>query len=283
MSDALDDGSEGPDDEVRVRFAAARELMDRAAELAAGYFERVGSLEVHSKGLQDVVTEADLQVELLLRDGLAAAFGQDAFFGEETGAHEVAGAEGIWVVDPIDGTQPFVAGMTGWCVSLAYVRRGVLEFGIVACPALGEVFAGGRGIPATLDGRPIQVHPGTSLTDGITGVGYSPRIGVDDILPVLDRLLRAGGTYFRNGSGALSLCYVACGRLLGYVEPHINSYDCLGAIAVVEAAGGQVNDYLTGDALWSGNRVVAGPPTVYPALDAVCGPPAAPTAPLRSY
>jgi myo-inositol-1(or 4)-monophosphatase len=264
--------TENPDPEVRDRYDVARTLMAQASDLAGRYFEQVSTLEVHSKGLQDVVTEADLQVELLLKNGLAQAFPADAFFGEETGSSEVEGAEGIWVVDPIDGTQPFVSGMTGWCVSLAYVHRGVLQFGVVVNPALAEEFAGGRGIPATLNGRPIAVHPGTSLTAGITSVGYSPRIGVDDILPVLDRLLRSGGTFFRNGSGALTLCYVAAGRLLGYVEPHINSYDCLGGIAIVEAAGGRVNDYLVGDAMWVGNRIVAGPPAVYDELDRVCGP-----------
>ena len=103
-------------------------------------------------------------------------------------------------------------------------------------------------------------------------VGYSSRIGPDDILPVLDRLLRQGGMFFRNGSAALSLCYVACGRLLGYIEPHINSWDCLGALAVIESAGGRSNYRLTDDTLLRGSRIVAGPPAVYADLDAVLGP-----------
>ncbi|MDT7573917.1 MAG: monophosphatase, partial [Pseudonocardiales bacterium] len=76
--------------------------------------------------------------------------------------------------------------------------------------------------------------------------------------------------------GALTLCYVACGRLLGYVEPHINSWDCLGGLAVVDAAGARTNDYLRGDALANGNRIVAGTPAVYDALDAVLGDPGPP-------
>jgi len=102
-------------------------------------------------------------------------------------------------------------------------------------------------------------------------VGYSPRIGADDIMPVFERLLRHGGTYHRHGSGAIAVCYVACGRLLGYVEPHIDSWDCLGGVAAVLAAGGRTNDYLAGDALLAGNRLVAGPPAVFDALAAVLG------------
>jgi myo-inositol-1(or 4)-monophosphatase len=67
----------------------------------------------------------------------------------------------------------------------------------------------------------------------------------------------------------LGLCDVACGRLVGYVEPHINSWDCLGAIAVLHAAGCQVNDFLSGDALRKGNPIVAGPPAVYRELAAL--------------
>jgi myo-inositol-1(or 4)-monophosphatase len=254
-----------------TRYEAARELTLEAGALAGEFFARVAELPVQSKGTQDMVTEADVEVELLLRRGLAERFPDDAFLGEETGATDLGGAAGIWVVDPIDGTQPFVSGMTSWCVSVAYVRDGALQFGFIANPALDELFEGGLDRPARLNGREIAPHPGRAITDGIVSVGYSPRVGADDILPVFDRLLRRGGMYFRNGSGALTLAYVACGRILGYVEPHINSYDCLGGIAIVRAAGGRTNDFLTGDALLQGNRIVAGPPQVFEELDEILG------------
>ena len=256
-------------DGLAERYDAGRELVLRAGALAAEYAGRLAELDVRWKGAQDVVTEADLEVELLIKRGLAG-FG-DGFLGEETGAEGLADAEGVWVIDPVDGTQPFVSGMPSWCVSIAYVHRGELQFGFVHNPPLDELFEGGRGRPGLLNGRPVAPHPGRSLTDGIVSVGYSPRIRVDDVLPVLDRLLRQGGTFYRNGSGALSLCYVGCGRLLGYVEPHINSWDCLAALAVIESAGGRTNDFLTGDALLAGNRIVAAAPAVYDALDAVLG------------
>ena len=258
------------DEALAERYAAGRELTLRAGALAAEYATRLAELDVRWKGAQDVVTEADLEVELLIKRGLAA-FPADGFLGEETGAEGLADAEGVWVVDPIDGTQPFVSGLPSWCVSVANVLRGALQFGFVHNPPLGELFEGGLGRPALLDGHPIAPHPGLGLGDGIVSVGFSSRVGPDDVVPVIDRLLRRGGIYYRNGSGALSLCYVACGRLLGYVEPHINSWDCLGALAVIRAAGAQDNDYLTGDALLQGNRIAAGPPAVFADLDAVLG------------
>ena len=152
-----------------------------------------------------------------LKGRLADRFPGDAFLGEETGHADFPGSTGIWVVDPIDGTQPFVSGLPTWCISMAYVRDGSVLLGLVLNPVADELFAGGDGVAATLNGQPVRPHPGTSLADGLTYLGYSPRSRPDQIVPVLDRLLRAGGMYVRNGSGALGLCDVACGRLVGFV------------------------------------------------------------------
>jgi myo-inositol-1(or 4)-monophosphatase len=248
------------------RFDFASRLIQEAGDLALSYFRRLDTLTVQSKGQQDMASEADLNTELLIRDRLRARFPNDAFLGEETGRAEVASGEGIWVVDPIDGTQPFISGLTGWCVSIAFVLHGTLEMGLVYSPARGELFAGRRGAGATLNGSTILVSNAAHLTEGIVGVGYSPRVRPDEFLPMFSRLLEQGAMFYRDGSGALTLCYVACGRLIGYVEPHIHSWDCLGALAVIQAAGGTINDFLAGDGLWKGNPVIAGPAALYPTL-----------------
>ncbi len=253
-------------DDIEHRLAFARDLIAAAGELSLTYFDRVGTLTVTSKGVQDVVSEADVAVEKLIKQRIAEAFPSDAFLGEETGHSDFPGSTGIWVVDPIDGTQPFVSGLSSWCISIAYVRAGVLEFGLVNAPANRELFVGGRGIPATKNGQPISLHPGTDLTDGLTYLGCAARIPADDIIPVFARLMRRRGMYLRNGSGALGICDVACGRLLGLVEPHIWSWDCLGGIAVLQAAGGVTNDYLADDGLTKGNWLVAATPATYDAL-----------------
>ena len=149
------------------------------------------------------------------------------------------------------------------------LSHGAVEAGLVFAPARAELFAGRRGAGATLNGKPIHIKNTTKLSDGIIGVGYSPRVQPDAFLSVFGPLLREGAMFYRDGSGALALCYVACGRLIGYVEPHINSWDCLGAIAVIEAAGGTVSDFLANDGLWKGNRLLAGSAALYPKLVAL--------------
>ena len=257
---------------INERFDFGLDLIQQAGELALSYFRRLDTLLVHSKGPQDMASEADLNTELLIRDRLKEKFPEDAFLGEETGRTDFAPGQGIWVVDPIDGTQPFISGLTGWCVSIAFVLNEILEIGLVFSPARGELFAGNRGRGATLNGKAIRVSEATRLTDGIVGVGYSPRVRPEEFLALFSRLLDQGAMFYRDGSGALALCYVAGGRLIGYVEPHINSWDCLGALAVIQAAGGTISDFLSNDGLWKGNRLVAGPAALYPALSDLFAP-----------
>jgi myo-inositol-1(or 4)-monophosphatase len=256
-------------DGLAERYEFGATLIVEAAALAQRYFESQESLTVRSKGTQDMVSEADVEVERLIQGAIAERFPGDAFFGEEFGHSEVEGAQDIWIVDPIDGTQPFLKELSSWCVSIGFARDGVLEMGFVAAPARGEVFMGRRGHGATLNGKPIHVSDSTSLDDGLLSIGMSPRIGPDEILPIVDKLLRQGVVYYREGSGALSLAYVAAGRLIGYIESHLNSWDGAGGVAIVQAAGGRVNEFLTEESLFKGAPIIATNDELYPALEAV--------------
>jgi myo-inositol-1(or 4)-monophosphatase len=256
-------------DEIRTRFEIARRVIREAGALANEYFGRIGTLTVKSKGSHDLVSEADLNTEVLIRQSIEKHFPQDAFLGEESGHIPSEAGQGIWVVDPIDGTQPFLSGLPNWCVSIAYVQDGKIEFGLVYNPPCNELFAGGRAFPATVNDKPIAVHPGTDLSAGLVGIGFSARTPHAFLFKALTELLDRQGMFFRNGSGALTLAYVAAGRLLGHVEPHMYPWDCLGAFAIIEAAGGKINEFLVGDALFEGNRVIAGSPAVFEQLEAL--------------
>ncbi len=258
-----------PEPDIAARFDFALALVREAGEHARSFLDNRAALEIKSKGLQDMVSQADLETELLIKRRLEERFPDDAFLGEETGATEFAEGQGVWVVDPIDGTQPYVSGLPSWCVSIGFVRDGAIHFGMVYAPTRGELFAGGIGFPATVNGAPVGRHPGRSIREGITAFGYSPRVGAETFLPMFGRFIERGGMYYRDGSGALMLCDVAAGRLLGYLEPHINSWDCVGALAVVHAAGLGSNDFLADDGLNKGNWLVAGSDVVRAELEAI--------------
>jgi myo-inositol-1(or 4)-monophosphatase len=137
------------------RFEFAQNLIMEAGDLALRYFANLGELSTMSKGARDMVSEADFAVERLIRDRLVASYPEDSYLGEETGHSKAGDDSGTWVVDPIDGTQPFLSGLSTWCISIAYVRSAEVQLGMVNNPAAGELFVGGTGRKAELNGRPI--------------------------------------------------------------------------------------------------------------------------------
>ena len=117
----------------------------------------------------------------------------------------------------------------------------------------------------------MRVHPGETLKDGVLGVGTSFRVGVEDFIPFLESVLRDGGMFIRNGSGALMITYVAAGRLIGYYEPHMNSWDALAGLVLVSEAGGLGNAFLENEGLMHGNPVLVGNPVVWQRLAVLAG------------
>ena len=254
---------------LNQRYDFGLALIREAGALANSYFNARDQLTIKNKGPQDLASEADLNTELLIRERLAKAFPQDAFLGEETTPTAYEPGQGIWVVDPIDGTQPFCLGLTSWCVSIGFMQNGIIQFGFVIAPARDELFAGGRNFPSTLNGKPIRVSAAASIREGLTCTGYSPKSGPALFLPAFERFLAAGGMFYREGSGALGLCYVAAGRLVGFFEPVIKSWDALGAIAVCEGSGAKVSDFLGNDGLFKGNSLIAAVPGAYEEIEAI--------------
>lgn len=255
-------------DDIERRYTLARQLAREAGDYAHAYFRRLDTLTVESKGTQDEVSIADRDTEAFIRTRIAGAFPDDGILGEE-GGDDRAGKRIIWVIDPIDGTACFVNAMYTWCVSIAVVVDGVPTIGAVYDPNAGELFHGVSGAfagvsqGAWVDDRPAKVKDVTDFRGGVLGVGFSHRSKPDEFTPFLHAVLSDGGMFYRNGSGALMLCYVAAGRLIGYYEPHINSWDCIAAVAIIEAAGGRCNRFLANDGMTRGNPIVAAGPSLY--------------------
>jgi myo-inositol-1(or 4)-monophosphatase len=247
------------------RADAARQIAVAAGRLALDYFRDPAALRIDRKGHQDFVSQADREVELLVRAELARVFPDDAIVGEE-GA-PVPGTSGFtWVIDPIDGTTNFINRIPAWTVVLAGVRDGRTQIGVIHDPCHDETFLAIRGGGATLNGVPIHAPRGMGLADGTTGIGFSGRVATTGTLRLMERIFAARGIFLRNASGALSLAYVAAGRLLGYAEEHMNAWDCLAGQLIVEEAGGGVEVQDADEMIARGGRVVVGLPGVFDEL-----------------
>jgi myo-inositol-1(or 4)-monophosphatase len=248
--------------ELAARFAAAQVLAREAGALAVALRGGPSSaFGVETKSALDFATEADRAVERLVIERLGKRFGDDVL-GEEYGAQRNAASDSrtigdrLWVVDPIDGTFNFIHGLKVWCVSIAFLAFGEIEFGVIYNPATNELFAARRGRGAFLDGERIGVS-GARHAAPLIEIGCSNRRPVAQYLDLIGRAFAAGCEFRRLGSGALGLASVAAGRTDGYLELHINAWDVLAGIVLVREAGGWANDFLAGDGLRQGNKIIA--------------------------
>ncbi len=230
----------------------ARELRDLAVDIAkeAGALARRRRSEgvaiaATKSALADIVTEADREVELLIRARLGDARPDDGFLGEESGAER--GASGLtWVVDPIDGTVNYAYGIPHYAVSIAVVE-GEPEpqtwdavAAAVFAPTEDELFTAYRGGGAWLgDARLAVGEPGDAGALIATGFGYDPATHAGDLERVA-QIMPLARDIRRAGAASLDLAYVAAGRLDGYVERGLQPWDHAAGALLVREAGGVV-------------------------------------------
>ncbi len=224
-------------------------LRDFAAGIAheAGAILREGWGREHEpehKGRIDLVTEYDRRSEALLLERVRARFPDHAILAEESGGSgAVAGFR--WLIDPLDGTTNFAHNYPFFCVSVGVERDGQPVAGVVHDPLRDETFAAASGLGATLDGRTIHVSGVADLLQAllVTGFHYSIRERSEPTLSLFrEFLLRAQGVR-RDGSAALNLCYLACGRFDGLWEAHLSPWDMAAGVLIVREAGGVVTDF----------------------------------------
>lgn len=211
--------------------------------------DRLGrALQVSNKGAIDLVTEADLASENLIIERIRSHYPRHAILAEESGDSETSSsnsdAEWKWIIDPLDGTTNYAHGYPCFCVSIGIERRGKLEIGVVYDPMRNEMFAAERGQGATLNERPMRVSAVEELERAMlcTGFPYDVRERPDFARDFSNFTMQAQAVR-RDGSAALDLAYVACGRFDGFWEDGLNPWDIAAGVVLIEEAGGTVSDF----------------------------------------
>jgi myo-inositol-1(or 4)-monophosphatase len=244
-------------------LSAAEAIAREAGELLLEHGGR--SLEVHLKGEVDLVTEADRASERLILKRIRERFPGHGVLAEESGAvGDARGAEYVWVVDPLDGTTNFAAGLPIWSVSLGILRRGERVAGVVHDPSRGECFTALRGEGTRLNGRPLRVSGVSDLGSAllVTGFPYDIRTSSVNNLDHFERMMRRSRAVRRLGSAAIDLAYVACGRFDALWELKLHPWDVAAGALLVEEAGGIVTDFDGAPFDIHGAEIVAGPASV---------------------
>ncbi|MEZ5831246.1 MAG: inositol monophosphatase family protein [Dongiaceae bacterium] len=255
--------------DLGLRFRMAHGVVREAGQFALERYRQRETLTIERKGRQDFVSEADKACEELVAAAILRAFPGDAFLGEEGGLRSSGGAA-TWIIDPIDGTSNFIAGIPVWCVSLGLVIGGKAVLGLIYNPVTDELYTAQTGEGAFLNGRRIRVSTAQRLDEARMGLGFSYRRPVDEHVRAVSACLEAGCEYVRFGSGALGMAFAADGRLDGYYEAHINAWDIAAGLVLVTEAGGWCSDFFGApDALSKGNAILATTPALVAPLRAL--------------
>lgn len=244
------------------------EAVTKASRSLKRDFSEVERLQVSLKGPGDFVSAADRKAEQILSDTLSKARPSYGFVMEESGIVEGSDGSHRWHIDPLDGTTNFLHGIPHCCISLGLERDGAIIAGVVFDFVKDEWFVAEKGQGAFLNNHRLRVSARRDPSQSLIGTGI-PHIGK----PEHPRFIRELGAVMsrfagvrRMGAAALDLAYVAAGRLDGYWERNLNSWDIAAGFILVREAGGFVSTIQGGDADLQGRSVLAGNEAIHPAL-----------------
>lgn len=222
--------------------------IETAREAGQLLLEKFGrKINVSKKGDINLVTEADLASEKLIIERIRSYYPKHSILAEESGDSVVlidGNNQWKWIIDPLDGTTNFAHGYPCFCVTLALEYDGEIVIGVTFDPTRNELFAAEKGKGASLNNKPIRVSETENLSDAliVTGFPYDFKQRVDFAGHLTEFLLRSRGVR-RDGSAAIDMAYVACGRFDGFWEEGLNPWDVAAGFLLIEEAGGQVTYY----------------------------------------
>jgi histidinol phosphatase-like enzyme (inositol monophosphatase family) len=206
----------------------------------------------------DPVTEADEGAERIIRKLIAARYPDHGVIGEELG-EDRPGAEFVWVLDPVDGTRAFIAGLPTWCTLIGLRFQGRPVLGSVGQPYVGELYighAGGSRLIRREDEKPLQVRACPALGQAIIAT-TDPEGCFDEAERIAWQAVRGGSRVARTGCDAYAFAQVAAGSMDLAIEAGLKAWDIEPIIPVVEGAGGLVTDWRGAPVGDRGGQVVA--------------------------
>lgn len=247
---------------IAEKLPQIEEIAKSAGGIARRFFLNP-DLKKRLKSRFDVVSEADETVERFLLQELKKV-DDIAFLSEEfnpgTGLKSPC-----WIVDPIDGTTNFVAGIAPFAVSIAHYNGCAVDAGVCLLPMSGELFSAALGHGAKLNGEMIRVSQETEPEKCVIATGFADitQGGEGSTLPVFLRLIHKTRAIRRLGSAVTDLVYTACGKFAFFYEAGLSPWDVAAGSLIVSEAGGTVSDFNGGDNFLAGKSIIASNPQLY--------------------
>ena len=244
----------------------ALEVADRVAREAGALVaaaEPGARRRLSTKGRRSWVTESDHASEALILERLADAFPRHSVLSEESRPETDWRRGYVWVVDPLDGTRNFAAGIPLYCVNVALALDGEALLGATYDPARDRCLVGGPGLGLTMNGAPAAASSVPDLASAIVtaDLGFDDRRGTL-MLELLHQLWPEAQGCRIVGSAALGLAWAAAGLTDVMLHPLLQPWDVAAALAQIPAGGGLILDREGDDATLGSQGVVAGAPAV---------------------
>jgi myo-inositol-1(or 4)-monophosphatase len=248
-----------------VDFAAfVGELARVAGDVIRPYFRTALGVEDKSRGSQfDPVTAADRAAEQAMRALIHSTFPDHGIIGEEFG-DDRPDAPFVWVLDPIDGTKSFIAGMPAWGTLVGLMKDGAPVYGMMHQPFIGEQFFG-DGASARYRGpagnRRIAARACTGLADAVLFTTSPQLMNKQESARygAVEKRVRLA----RYGGDCYAYCMVAAGYVDVVIEAGLKPHDILPLIPIIEGAGGIVTDWRGGSPRKGGRIIAAGDKRVH--------------------
>lgn len=200
-------------------------------------------INISKKGDIDLVTEADLASEKFIIEKVKSHYPNHSILAEESGEAVLIGdSKWKWIIDPLDGTTNFAHGYPCFCVTLAVEHNAEIVIGVTYDPTRDELFTAEKGKGATLNNKQIRVSETEKMGDAMLVTGFPYDISQREHFERhFVKMLLGSRAVRRDGSAAIDLAYVACGRFDGFWEEGLKAWDVAAGILLIEEAGGQVS------------------------------------------
>jgi myo-inositol-1(or 4)-monophosphatase len=225
------------------------------------YFGHVA--EVQEKPDSSIVSEADRESERVIRKKLLEKLPEYSFWGEEGGLIQSDRSEGVWHVDPLDGTTNFVHGFPYYSTSIALEVKGEIVVAAVDAPSLGVSVWGSRGGGAYMNGRKLKVNDHANLHTSLLATGFSADREYGKQIEIFSHFLHRTRGIRRAGAAVLDLCYTAAGVFDIFWEQKLKPWDMATGVLLISEAGGTVTNVAGKRWTSAGDSILAGNPSLH--------------------
>lgn len=237
----------------------AMNAASKAGNLMVRYLDRLDTIHVDLKNAKDFVSEVDRAAEQEIVNIIKKAYPDHSILCEESGEHK-GNKDYVWIIDPLDGTTNYIRGIPHFAVSIAFQQKGKLQHALIYDPIRQETFTTTRGEGARVNNqRRLRVSQ-NKFDAALLATGFPVRHPelVQPSLNSFNHLMPKVLNIRSGGSAALDLAWVAAGRLDGFWEMGLKSWDLAAGVLLIIEAGGLVSDVYGGEDFLANGTIATG-------------------------